>query len=803
MTTKASNDSDASDEHPPKSGVRTPGRGTSGNGPSLDAIQENSLPASPAIGAGRSVTGGKPSDKERPAVIAENPMEEALSKETKSKTYESGNESTGNKSVDIKSGDDGKAKKSATALNSARPPTVQPKKSFSQLSTKGKIPGEGSVKNMTVETETVSSIPQVALGGGAVERNLGNRVDTNGSLRLQPSNETIRPKKEKKKVVRKAPSLHAGTGMLSSKSPHYHHINSRAPSPESRFFLFVSSSPRSVYGRWTLASEVSPRVGSKDPKRLRHRQSASESAASEDAHDFQGLQHRARTILTTFRGHSASSKADIFEAKVASAVGEADSSDSEETFVYESNPPEPHQVRPNRMHSRTPSVTSTVSQLDYNKGRQEGNHSVLGKKSLKFQKNNYNTMGYANDGEGTVRGPSQTGRGNNSHHHVGRHGRGGHTSLFDSESPFPNVKRSATGHLSHSSPRQSPRNGQFSKVNGNSRKTEEVVSYDLEDEGADDERTPLVGSIRTGRNRRRPLPGSVRQIYAADEPHSSLCGRVAGYTLLGVVLAVLIAAVIVIVIMCTKPLTDLHVRDIRNVLASEQEMMFDLNVDAINPNLIAVQIEQLDVNIFAKSKHVGTTEQWRAAHPSNSVSPVPPTIQPMSSKKRRNPRGSIFEEPSDLIPYLFDGGVDEGTDPIDDPALDSQTMLLGRIFSFDSPLVFEPSPIQREYKSSIGEVRLAKPGNSTEEGGTKRWEKVIQYEFELIVRGVLLYSSPISQTTRSVHIGGKVIVQPSEEDKAGNAKTRHPGMTAGFSPASNMKVKTPGQQGLKASWFTG
>lgn len=535
---------------------------------------------------------------------------------------------------------------------------------------------------------------------------------------------------------------------------------------------------------------------------MHHPQIASDPAASETTHEFQGLQHRARTILTPFRGRQASSKADIFEAKVASAVGEADSSDSEETFVYESNPPEPLSARPNRLHSRTPSVASTISQLDYHKGRQDGHHSVVGKKSMKFS-NNYSSVGYANDGDGTVRGPSQTIRGNNSHHHVGRHGRGGHTSLFDNESPFPNVIRNATGHLSHASPRQSPRNGQFSRVNGGPRKTEEVMSYDLEDEGADDERTPLVDSTRTGRNRRRPLPGSVRHMYAMDEEHSSLCSRVAGYTLLGSVLAVLIAAVVVILIMCTKPLINVHIQDIRNVLASEQEMMFDLNVHAINPNLIAIQANELDVNIFAKSKHVGTAEQWRAAHPDKPPSFLPPAAQPISPKRRRNLQGSIIEDPSDLISHLVDGGVDKGTDPIDDPAMDSQTMLLGRIFSVDSPLVFEPSPIKREYKSSIGEVRLAKPGNSTEEGGSKRWEQVIQHEFELIVRGVLLYSSPISQTTRSIHIGGKVIVHPSEEDKAGNAKTSHPHRQEGLSPGGNIIVKDPGQHGLKASWFAG
>jgi hypothetical protein len=117
---------------------------------------------------------------------------------------------------------------------------------------------------MTVETETVTSMPQL-LGP---DRGVAGR-DGSGSVRTKPSNETIRPKKEKKKTSRKTPSLHAGT---------------------------------------------------------------------------------------------VTSKADLFEAKVASAVDEADSSDSEETFVYESNPPD---NRPSRHHSRTPSATSLASQDQY------------------------------------------------------------------------------------------------------------------------------------------------------------------------------------------------------------------------------------------------------------------------------------------------------------------------------------------------------------------------------------------------------------------------------------------------------
>lgn len=462
---------------------------------------------------------------------------------------------------------------------------------------------------------------------------------------------------------------------------------------------------------------------------------------------------------------AASSKADVFEAKVATAVGEADSSDSEETFVYESNPPEPLSARPYRFHSRTPSAASTVSQLDYHKNRQDGHHSVVGKKSMKFA-NNYGSIGYSNDGEGTVRGTSQGGRGL-PHHHIGRYGRGGHTSLFDNESPFPDAKRSGIYQSRNSTPRQSPRTGDFFKVAHATRKAEDDLAYDLEGEGADDERTSLLtGSIRTGRNRRRVQPGSVRQMYSADDRRRHCCSRVTAFTALGSILVILIAAMVIVFVMCSKPLIDVHIEDIRNVLASEQEIMLDLHVRAINPNLISVQVNDLDVNIFAKSKHVGTTSQWLSNNLQRPEMPISPLSDTSPGKiEARSELPPILDTPEDIVPYL-DGGVDRGTDPIDDtdPASDLQTMLLGQIFSFDSPLNFDPSPLRRQSLVSDGEVRLAHPGNQTEEGGSARWEHVLLHDFELIVRGVLRYSSPISSKTRRVSIAGRVLVHPSDEN---------------------------------------
>ena len=809
-TESAGAESDAAEEeYFSKAGMRTPVRGMSVGGPALETVQESSLPSTPATNTStteRSRQAGKAVATERPERIDENPMEDALDKEVKSKT-ESGNESSGHKNADAKSSNEGKDLKKVATINSTKPPTMQSKKSFTQLPLKGKAAPEGSVKNLTVETETVSSIPQVAVGGGTGERNLPGRSDNQGSLRLKPSNETIRPKKEKKRAVRKPPSLHSGTGRsILSKHFHHHHVPSRPASPSTDLSLSTTP-PSSVFSRWTWRDESTPRLRSIDCSGRQWR-------CSFDSDDHSPTRlpspiKRKRSILTSLRGHSASSKADIFEAKVASAVGEADSSDSEETFVYESNPPEPHSSRPHRFHSRTPSTASIVSQLDYHKSRQDGHHSLVGKKSMKFS-NNYYNIAHANAGDSTVRGPGQTSRTNTPHHHhIGRSGRdarGGHPSLFDSDSPFSNASKQSrliSGNGSQPSSRQSPRTSHFLKLSGGAHKGEESSSYDLEGEGADDERTPLVGSIKTGRNRRRPIPGSVRHMYVTDERRSRFCGRATAFTALGSVLAVLIAVIVVILIMCSKSLVAVHIRDIRNVIASESELMLDLNVHAINPNLVAVQITDLDVNIFAKSKHVASSDEQssdaHSTHSKGNASPSKPKSHFSAQKKKADRPRPIISEPEDIISHLYGGGVDEGTDPWDpndpdpDPAMDSQTMLLGQIFSFDSPLSFDPSPIKHNVVSSIGEVRLAKPGNRTEEGGSKRWEGVLLHDFELIVRGVLRYSPPVSSMTRSVTVHGSIIVHPNEEaaDGTGNMRTSPPERPQGMDPGSNVIVKRP------------
>ncbi|OQD90795.1 hypothetical protein PENANT_c001G06422 [Penicillium antarcticum] len=662
-----------------RSTPRAATRGASGQGSSLETVEE--MASNPSTPSNESALKPVTAEEARLHRIDENPTPRSSQQNTGS----------GSDSGETRSST-AKEEPRSQASGAAKPPgTLMPKQSTTSLSAgaRGK-PADGSVRNMTVETETVSSIPQVSLGVGAGERGNASRIDQ-GTLRMKPSTETIRPRKEKKKN-RRPNNLQTGP---------------------------------------------------------------------------------------------ATSKADIFEAKVANAVDEADVSDSDETFVYESNPPDPYPSRPSRYHSRTPSATSMASQVDQLAGRarglRDGSHSVTSKRSMKFTNNPYNSSidGDGPDVELSRNGSRVSGSGTITprHHNIGRHARNGvPPGLFDNEStPFPHSQAppksprhfigSGYRHSRHSNTRSSPN---YKTING-TKKGNEIFGYDFDAEGADDERTPLVGTPRQVRSRhgRRPNSASLRQMEYMAQRQRGYFSRYGSCAVILLLLVIVAGGATSFIVAATQPLLDVQVVAIQNVLASEQEIMLDLNVESVNPNLFPVTIEDTDINIFAKSRFVGTDKLWREHDDLDHFPRVEQSRRRWQLSQTVRCLGSVEcmkEAMSGHSSPHTNGGVDKGTDPPTDPEGDSQTMLLGRVFHFDSPLSFESSPWNHLTSGSKGQIRLTRPGNKTEEGGTERWERVLQHPFELIVRGVVKYQLPLSSHYLSASISSSVKYVPDKED---------------------------------------
>lgn len=693
-------------------GMRTPARGASGASSTLETVQEISQPNTPGGLGGldgileKSSLVSEPDSFMDNASNASNSSNRTIRPKPSINGLESGSESGGKGEIQLRS-------TSSTPQVGPRANATSSKSASVGTINRGKASGEGSTRNMTVETETVSSIPQVALTGTVGGNNIG-------SLRAKPSSETIRPKKDKKKIPRKAPSV-TGTGEplpLSKPRHHHHHTSTR----------------NELQGYSTATSEWGHSQGLFSP-------TDSSFAMSPESQSILSLRRPSSTIGSMLtRVRPASSKADIFEAKVASAVDEANSSDSEETFVYESNPPEISD-RPRRFHSRTPSATSMASQIEQRNGIRsllDGHHSVAMKKSMKFA-NTYNggqesTTG-EDDGKGTARSSAGTGRGTTHHHHLGgrwnRNGGNGLPSLFDNESPFPNAAKSKAGMngTRHSSRPTSPRVPNMRMAPNSNGRSPITNVYDLDDP-ADDERTPLMmNTVRSNRSGRRRQVGSIRQLEHQGSEDRSCLSRVAGCIVLTMMILVVIAGAVGFILATTQALEDVKVVGLKNVLASEQDIIFDLKVQARNPNLVVVTIDQADLVIFAKSKWAGTDSEW-------------------------------WQRPSSILRRALRIRQDEESGEPNSPNLD-----IGHIVQFDSPLTFEGSPFHGESSYSLGQIRINKPGNMTEPSGSERWGRVLQHEFDLIVRGTLKYSLPLSQKKRSVSVEGRVTVQPNAADQ--------------------------------------
>ncbi|KAI6840562.1 hypothetical protein KC342_g2809 [Hortaea werneckii] len=777
---------------PPK----VPSRGPSGKS-TLETVQENSsdsVSESPA--ATQAAADLKPlsriSEEDGSAAKREGQDGDKLTQPA-----ESGSESAGSK-ADQKRG----RRQSLTQPKQNATRSSTSKSSYPPLHSAKSRQNEGKA-NMTVETETVQSIPQSALSAG-YDR-VGSGRNDPGSLRMKASTETIRPKKERKKPSQKARSLNQGTDSA---------YDSTVGSPS-----LVSNDETIVDGG---SSSVCCGPGS--PASIQRRKLWAASMRG-----YFSFGYPRKYTYSNNRLRKASSKADIFEARVARDVEEANyTSDSDETFVYESNPPEP-QRRP-RHHSRTPSVTSSHSIAEQRSGTGprgygsvagggggdlDDGRRVAGKRSMKFASNPYNADSI--DSPDSAKNGHGSGTSRSGHHqarHIGRFGaRGGlyhhqnASGMFDGnqygESPFTQASKLRNSHLGmrHSSRPNSPRSpqsglsqppqmrGPSSLFGGASRKQEN--SYDFDGEGADDERTPLVGTVRhTSRGSALRGPhgriqsGSVRSIDEFYSPSDArrrrrlCCGGFGGCVLgFAVVIAVLLSAV-GFLIMSNRPMYDVRIRRIENVLASEQEIMLDLMVGAVNPNALGITVGDMDVNVFAKSKHVGSSRDQLKEQESQldrrrrrGRTESLPVANPEHSNPWQDVTGNWHS------PWRHDGDVDDGTDPLppsdgdENFGKDAQTMLLGRIFHFDQALAFSGSPVKRHTHYSLGEVRLLHPGNKTEEAGSRRWESVVQHPFELIVRGVLRYQLPVSMRTESVSVAASVVVHPEEGiDKAGNMR---------------------------------
>jgi hypothetical protein len=472
--------------------------------------------------------------------------------------------------------------------------------------------------------------------------------------------------------------------------------------------------------------------------------------------------------------NEASTRSEVFENRVKKEMEDATSDDSDETFVYESNPPEP-QTRRSRHHSRTPSGASLASMQDRGiirsiAGALDSVRPLQKPRSMKFSSNASN-YGTADDEpeirDGTIRASNRNGS-----HLIGRHSRTatGQSVLLDEENPLfaPASKTkslTAVGGRSTNAARFAAQQMRATSM----KRSDGYSSMDMEADAADDERTPLItgtGTVRTPGRTRNSRTSRYRYVESRPPPpRRGIFARFAGCLLILITVSVLIIGVCCFLFAMSKPLMDVTVVEINGVIASEQELMFDLVVSAMNPNLVPITVSQIDVECFANSKFAGSGKWWRehGREPigNDSDDLIPGQVQRTTARLlRRKPRSTFGKRELDLI--ISDPPAEK------DPNAKPPSLLLGSILKFDNPLIFDGSFWRRQDLYSVGSLRLPKPANKTEAGGTERWERVLKHEFELQIRGVLTYNIPLGGKSISVPINGVAAVKGNGGGKDGD-----------------------------------
>jgi hypothetical protein len=310
------------------------------------------------------------------------------------------------------------------------------------------------------------------------------------------------------------------------------------------------------------------------------------------------------------------------------------------------------------------------------------------------------------------------------------------------------------------------------------RKQEHPYDFDTE-QNADDETAPLLSTIRGPRGHRnasrqisRGLPSNeyLPQSRRGCNPRTSACVCTTIFVLL------ILSAAVGFVFSSGRPLYDVEIQGISHVLASEQELVLDVLVTAINPSTLAVTVSDVDLDIFARSKHFGTdshdgdtvqerlvysTRRHRARRPSSLSGTTSPSDSSPSDSNDPYENPNPSQDPSGhwLTP-LEPGSHDHGTDP--NPSQpERQTLFLGRTFRLEQNLLFPASPLARRASSASTSLRISHPGNKTETDGSEKWEHVVLFPFELIVKGSLKYDLPVTGRSQHVSVGGSVMVRPA------------------------------------------
>ncbi|CDK26519.1 unnamed protein product [Kuraishia capsulata CBS 1993] len=231
----------------------------------------------------------------------------------------------------------------------------------------------------------------------------------------------------------------------------------------------------------------------------------------------------------------------------------------------------------------------------------------------------------------------------------------------------------------------------------------------------------------------------------------------------------------------TKDLQDVKITEIQDIIISQEELVFNVGVQAFNPGFWSIVVSEAEIDVFAQTafSKVKAKDCPKETDPNKPLVPIPK--------------------------------VDEA----DNGAL--ETVLLGTVRSFEMPLVFQGGFFTRQKSQSMTEIKLLDPcskdedkngedqndgkppveanekvltglndgrenadGRSRDMQGTyyetfgsescdindipgrKKWSHISKHPFDLIIRGVLTYRLPLSGSNSTIGVNKVVSIDPDK-----------------------------------------
>lgn len=386
------------------------------------------------------------------------------------------------------------------------------------------------------------------------------------------------------------------------------------------------------------------------------------------------------------------SKSEAFAAKIASAIDENIDSDSDETFVYETNTRSPYQL------SRTSSVSSIVSHSRH----ADGKMCPSGKHSMKFTNHSWSSDPDHKDPfmmlSDFTRSPGKTfafpssrtfikmETGLRSPHRIG--------SRTTSCPSSPHYKYQKLKHYNGTCRRH------FMDKNAGS-------FYTTHEELYPHERIPLLYKDIEyfGDDRYHECRQHNRQNWYIS---FSKLGWILFYF---IIFSICIGLFVII----ARPLQQVKVVNITNILVSSQALIMDFEMVVFNPNFWQVSVQQTDLSIFSS--------------------------KPWSDHDLANKTLDHFEKVSELTFRKSElaKNIVQNNDGL---------ILLGRVFQLDIPFVFLSAFWNKSVSRSIARFHLENPGYGNFKNGSFIWDHIIQHEFQLVIKGFLKYSPSFFSRTK-------------------------------------------------------